>query len=187
MTFPLQDQQVEITELIVAAAQRGNHEAIGALGSEAFRRTVSFYRYTGLSADDAEDLSADAVEHIISKLPTLRKASAYDAWMWTITRNLLRSWWRSRKSRDVVELVSPAPATPDEIAVIHEEHEQIVVALKTLSPKDRELLWLREVLELDYRSIAHRVDLNAGSTRVACHRARQRLEAAYRSSEGGQT
>ena len=44
---------------------------------------------------------------------------------------------------------------PDEAAILQEEHEQIVRALRTLSVKDRELLWLREVLGLDYRTIAH--------------------------------
>jgi RNA polymerase sigma factor (sigma-70 family) len=76
---------------------------------------------------------------------------------------------------------------PDEIAVVHDEHERIVLALQTLSIRDRELVWLREVLELDYRSIARRIESNTGSVRVACHRARQRLESAYRSLESDQT
>lgn len=183
----LQPEEFQVTELVVAAAKRGDHQAIGALGSDAFRRVVAFYRYTGLSADHAEDLAADAVEHIISKLPTLRKASAYDAWMWSITRNLLRSFWRSQKVRQTQEPISPAPMQPDEAAIIQEEHEQIVRALQMLSIKDRELLWLREVLGLDYRTIAQRVESNAGSVRVACHRARQRLESAYTSLEGDLT
>jgi RNA polymerase sigma factor (sigma-70 family) len=107
--------------------------------------------------------------------------------MWTIARNLLRSFWRSEKIREAQEPISPSPIQPDEIAVIHEEHERIVVALRTLTIKDRELLWLREVLELDYRTIGQRVDSNAGSVRVACHRARQRLESAYTSLEGNIT
>ncbi len=181
---PLGDR-FEVTELTVAAAQRGDHEAIGALGSDAFRRTVAFYRYTGLSPDHAEDLAADAVEHIISKLPTLRKASAYDAWMWTIARNLLRSFWRSRKTRDVREPLTPAPPTPEEQAIIHEDHAQIVRALGSLTLKDRELLWLREILELDYGSIAQRIESNTGAVRVACHRARKRLQAAYESADRG--
>lgn len=177
MTAPA--RSYEITELAVKAAQQGDHESIGAIGADAFRRIVAFYRYTGLSPDHAEDLAADAVEHIISKLPTLEKVSSYDAWMWAITRNLLRSWFRSRKTSDAHELATPEPSTPEELIVIHEEHEQIVLALEGLSFKDRELLWLREVLELDYRSIAGRIESNPGAVRVACHRARQRLEAAY--------
>lgn len=188
MTSPgLHPEEFQVTELVVVAAKRGDHQAIGAIGSDAFRRVVSFYRYTGLSPDDAEDLAADAVEHIISKLPTLKKASAYDAWMWTITRNLLRSFWRSRRVKEAQDPISPAPLEPEEIAIIHEEHEQIVRALQTLSIKDRELLWLREVLDLNYRSIAQRVESNTGSVRVACHRARRRLESAYTSLEGDST
>jgi RNA polymerase sigma factor (sigma-70 family) len=75
--------------------------------------------------------------------------------------------------------MTPEPATPDELVVIHEEHEQVMLALEHLSLRDRELLWLREVLELDYRSIAHRIGSTSGAVRVACHRARQRLETAY--------
>jgi RNA polymerase sigma-70 factor (ECF subfamily) len=179
--------QVEVTEFTVATAQRDNHEAIGALGADAFRRSVAFYRYTGLSAANAEDLAADAVEHIISKLPTLKKTSAYNAWMWTIIRNLLRSFWRSENVRETQEPIAPAPMEPQEIAIIHEEHDQIVRALQTLSINDRELLWLREVLEIDYRSISHRTGSNVGSVRVACHRARQRLESAYTFLEGDST
>jgi RNA polymerase sigma-70 factor (ECF subfamily) len=178
-------EEFQVTELVIAAAKNGDHQAIGAVASDAFRRVVSFYRYTGLSPDDAEDLAADSVERIISKLPTLKKSSAYEAWMWTITRNLLRSWWRSQKVRDVQEPISPGSLQPDEVAIIHQEHEHIVLALQTLSIKDRELLWLREVLDLDYRSIAQRVESNAGSVRVACHRARRRLEEAYASINGG--
>jgi RNA polymerase sigma-70 factor (ECF subfamily) len=188
MTFTQPNpDQVEVTEFTVATAQRGNHDAIGALGADAFRRTVAFYRYTGLSAANAEDLAADAVEHIISKLPTLKKTSAYNAWMWTIIRNLLRSFWRSENVRETQEPIAPAPMEPQEIAIIHEEHDQIVRALQTLSINDRELLWLREVLELNYRSISHRTGSNVGSVRVACHRARQRLESAYTFLEGDST
>ena len=179
MDMPSPVPNYEITELTVKTAQQGDHQAIGAIGADAFRRIVAFYRYTGLSPDHAEDLAADAVEHIVSKLPTLEKATAYDAWMWAITRNLLRSWFRSRKTSNAHELATPEPSTPEELAVISEEHGRIVLALGHLSLKDRELLWLREVLELDYRSIAGRIGSNAGAVRVACHRARRRLEAAY--------
>lgn len=185
MTVPMASPEpIEVTELVVRAAQNGDHASIGALGADAFRRIVSFYRYTGLTPDDAEDLAADAVEHIIAKLPQLRSAGSYDAWMWSITRNLLRSWWRSAERRRVRGPAPPDPTTPDELVVIHEEHSQIVRALQTLSLRDRELLWLREVLGLDYRSIAARVEANPATVRVACHRARQRLHAAFDATAG---
>ena len=64
-----------------------------------------------------------------------------------------------------------------------DEHRRIRLALENLSPKDRELLWLREVEGLEYDDIARRLGATAGTVRVACHRARRRLEAAYLADE----
>lgn len=173
------------SELLVAAARSGDHAAIGTLAGDAFRTSVAFYRYTGVSADHAEDLAADAVESVITKLPTLRAVRKYDAWMWSIIRNRLRDYWRSQKAGDAYELASPTPMHPDELAIISEEHATVRYALGHLALKDRELLWLREVLGLDYRTIAERTGASAATTRVACHRARVRLQKAYESAEEG--
>ena len=76
-----------------------------------------------------------------------------------------------------------SPATPEEISMEGDEHRRIRVALSGLTPKDRELLWLREVEGLEYEDIATRLGATAGTVRVACHRARRRLEALYLSDE----
>ncbi len=179
----LERTQIEITDLVVAAARRGDHASIGAIGAAAFRRIVAFYRYTGVSVDTAEDLAADAVESIITKLPTLREASRYEAWMWTIARNRLRDHWRTRKLV-VFDPMTPALAGPEELVVLDEEHAEIRRALRTLSLRDRELLWFREVLDLEYRSIGERFDMSPATARVACHRARARLQKAYEAISG---
>lgn len=172
-------------ELLVAAARSGDHAAIGTLAGDAFRTSVAFYRYTGVSAVHAEDLAADAVESIITKFPTLRSVRKYDAWMWSIVRNRLRDYWRSQKTGDAFEPVSPTPMHPDELVVMNEEHAIVRYALGSLALRDRELLWLREVLELDYRTIAESTGTSAATARVACHRARVRLQKAYESADEG--
>lgn len=175
----------EINEMVVAAARSGDHAAIGALGADAFRRIIGFYRYTGVRSAQAEDLAADSVEQIIASLPTLQKVGSYDAWMWTIARNRLRSYWRIQQRGEAVEPLTPAPAGPDELAILKEEHAEIVIALRTLSLRDRELLWLRAVLGLDYGSIAARVGSSPASVRVACFRAKERLQKAYETDDEG--
>ncbi|MGI9642005.1 MAG: RNA polymerase sigma factor [Acidimicrobiia bacterium] len=182
---PTESPRNATPELLVAAARSGDHAAIGSLAGDAYRTSVAFYRYTGVSADHAEDLAADAVESIITKLPSLRSVRKYDAWMWTIIRNRLRDYWRTQKAGDAFEPASPTPMHPEEIAIIKEEHATVREALGTLSLKDRELLWLREVLGLDYRTIAERTGTSAATTRVACHRARVRLQKAFESVEEG--
>lgn len=183
MTMPIHEAVEPIDAPLVAAAQGGNHAAIGAIASAAFRASVTFYRYTGVSVDHAEDLAADAVESIITSLPDLRSADKYDSWMWSIVRNRLRDHWRRNRMRNARELAAPEPMSPDEIAVLSEEHATIRVALTTLSLRDRELLWLREVIGLDHRVIADRIGSTTVATRVACHRARRRLQIAYENAD----
>ena len=172
-------ETAEITELTVAAARRGDHAAIGALTGAAFRRIVGFYRYTGVSADHAEDLAADAVESIITGLPSLRDVSTYDGWMWAIARNRLRDHWRARKRITSIEPITPDPLSPEELAILDEEHAAIRIAIQQLGLRDQELLWLREVVGLDYRTIGRRIGISAATARVACHRARNRLQVAF--------
>ena len=88
---------------------------------------------------------------------------------------------RRRAARPTDAMVSPS--TPEEISMEGDEHRRIRIALVSLSPKDRELLWLREVEGLGYEDIARRLGVAAGAVRVACHRARRRLEAIYLADE----
>jgi RNA polymerase sigma-70 factor (ECF subfamily) len=76
-----------------------------------------------------------------------------------------------------------SPATPEELSIEREEHRRILAALAQLSPRDRELLWLREVEGLDYGEIGGRIGSAIGTVRVAIHRARRRLEEIYLQDE----
>jgi RNA polymerase sigma factor (sigma-70 family) len=55
--------------------------------------------------------------------------------------------------------------------------------MSQLSTRDRQLLWLREVEGLSYDDIGSRLGATVGTVRVACHRARQRLEEVYTRGE----
>ena len=80
---------------------------------------------------------------------------------------------------DRYEPVTPAASGPEERAIDADDHSRIRGALTMLSVKDRELLWLREVEGLSYEEIGGRLSAATGTIRVACHRARKKLEQAY--------
>ncbi len=65
------------------------------------------------------------------------------------------------------------------------EHDLIRQAMASLSLKDREILWLREVEGLEYEEIGTRLGATVGTVRVACHRARKRLEEAFQRLDNG--
>jgi RNA polymerase sigma-70 factor (ECF subfamily) len=119
---------------------------------------------------------------VVTRIDRLRAPEAFEAWFWSIARNRLRTMFRRRRAAKPTDAMV-SPSTPEDISLQGDEHRRVRIALDNLSPKDRELLWLREVEGLEYDEIARRLGVTAGTVRVACHRARRRLEAIYLSDE----
>jgi len=164
---------------VVTAARDGNRESLSRLCTLIHPRLIGFYRYSGLTTHEAEDLAGDVVEDVITHLVTLRNPKAFDAWMWSIGRNRLKGWIRANRRPDRYEPSAPAVPGPEERAIDDDDHSRIRGALTMLGVKDRELLWLREVEGLSYEEIGGRLSAATGTIRVACHRARKKLEQAY--------
>ena len=164
---------------IVDQCRDGDRTALTAVLSGGFPRLVAYFIGSGVPPSDTDDLAADACDGIVKNVSKLREIRAFEAWFWAIARAKLRTWIRKRRRPGRFEPVAAAGATPDEAIVEREEHTDIRAALERLSPKDRELLWLREVEGLSYEEIGGRLRTAVGTVRVACHRARQRLETAY--------
>jgi DNA-directed RNA polymerase specialized sigma24 family protein len=70
-------------------------------------------------------------------------------------------------------------ADPLEAVMISAEHAAVRVAFQGLSERDRELLWMRDVIGLEYEDMAQRLPLREGAIRIAVMRARRRLESAF--------
>ena len=169
----------------VERARQHDADAISGLFSAGYPRLIGFFRVAGVPGPDAEDLATETVEAMVKNLPKLRAPIAFEAWFWTIARARLRTWIRKRRRPRPDPPITPEVSHPDELVEIGEEHSTVIEALKTLSTRDRELLWLREVEELSYEEIGSRLGAAVGTVRVACHRARRRLEAAYERLESG--
>lgn len=159
-------------------ARNGNTEALGAILVRGFGRLVAFYRAMGLSRADSEELASEAVEGMVRSIGRLREPDAFEGWFWTIARNRLRSRLR-RKGRVERELEYGPVEDPESIVLAREDHVTIRAALAHLSPRDREILWLREVEQLTHEEIGNRLTMRPGAVRVAALRARRRLEDFY--------
>jgi RNA polymerase sigma-70 factor, ECF subfamily len=163
---------------MVESARAGDRAALGEILTAGFPKLVSFYRGMGLPHADAEDLAGEAVAGMVRNLRSLRQVDAFEGWFWTVARNRLRSALRV-KGRIAYEPAYAPVDDPAEAAVAGGEYAMIRVALARLSPRDREILWLREVEGLSHDDIARRLALGSGAVRVAALRARRRLEEAY--------
>ena len=168
----------------VDRCRTGDRECLSAVIKLGFPRLIAFFIGAGVPPSDADDLAADTCEGLVKNIPKLREVGAFEAWFWAIARAKLRTWIRKRRRPGRFEPVNAPGNTPGERVVESEEYDDIRAAMDQLSPKDRELLWLREVEGLSYEEIGGRLRTAVGTIRVASHRARKRLETAYEEVAG---
>lgn len=160
----------------VSSAQCGNEAVLAAIATAAIPKLVAFYRGLGMRIHDAEDLAGDACEAMVRSLPRLRNAERFEPWFWRIAR--------SKYYDEIRRIKRPAPPPlereemhddPSDLAVLSDEHAAVRRAFGTLRPRDREVLWMRDVAGLEYGDIAGRLSVSEGAVRIAVMRARQRL------------
>jgi len=99
---------------VVSAARDGDRDSLGRLCALIHPRLIGFYRYSGLTATESEDLAGDVVEDVVTRLATLRNSKAFDAWMWSIGRNRLKGWIRVNRRPERYEPTTPSMASPEE-------------------------------------------------------------------------
>ncbi|MFO7292476.1 MAG: sigma-70 family RNA polymerase sigma factor [Actinomycetes bacterium] len=169
----------------VVAARDGDRHAMGRVLAAGHPRLVAFYHGVGMPPDLVHEIVSDALEGMVRNFTNLRDPEAFEAWFWTIARNRMRTALRRYRRRKEANDANVSPQTPEERAMASHEHDLIRLAMSALSLKDRELLWMREVEGLEYEEIGTRLGATVGTVRVACHRARKRLEEAFRRLEDG--
>lgn len=161
------------------AAQSGDHQVLTFIATAAVPKLVSFYRGQGIRSHDAEDLAGDAIEAVVRTLPRLRDAARFEAWFWRIARSKFYDHLR-RKHKGGPPLTEREEMydDPADHLLIADEHADVREAFGQLKPRDRELLWMRDVVGLPYSDISGRLKLSEGALRIGVMRARQRLEEA---------
>lgn len=138
------------------------------------------------NADDAADAVHDAVAM------ALGRAAAYDAgkgqlkpWFLQIVRNrcidLLR---RRRPATDRIdELVDTTP-NAEQMLEAADRDRLLKLALASLDTGQRQIIVLRDYLDLSYADIANILDIAPGTVMSRLHRARVALGRAYRKYDG---
>ena len=173
------------TARLVEEVQAGDTAALETFFHLVRPRLRAFLLYQGFNPETCDELTSIVVATVLQKISTVENAQAFEAWFWTVARNHIRGYLRKQKrTRRLNELPGPVPTQPDEMILLAEEYQAVRVALATLSPADRELLWLREVERLSYHEIGSRLGVATGAIRVRSHRARRRLQAAYQAATG---
>lgn len=130
--------------------------------------------------------AADAVHD--SFAAALSRPGAYDAgkgplgpWFLRIVRNRCIDALRRRRSVDTAldEIADPADG-PEAVALAADRDRLLKRALASLAGDHREIIVLRDYMDLPYAEIAAVLDIAPGTVMSRLHRARLALAAAYR-------
>jgi len=136
--------------------------------------------------NDAEDMLFEvfliAVEHE-RELETMLE-DEQRAWLWTVAHNKIIDYHRRLQRWHMVPLEHLSEsvgdeATPDEVALRHEEYEYLHAHLKQLSALQQEVLELRFTAGLRCAEIAIVLNKNEGAIRTMLSRALNTLRGIY--------
>jgi RNA polymerase sigma-70 factor (ECF subfamily) len=123
------------------------------------------------------DVAADAQQAAWAiawrRLGTLRDPARLKPWLMSVAANEARQIMRSQHRRRVRELAGHGPASspdPERSALI-----DLANALGGLDYRDRTLIGLRYIAELDSEAIGRELGLSASGVRVRLHRLLERL------------
>jgi RNA polymerase sigma-70 factor (sigma-E family) len=179
----------EVADLLViggrrsaaAAAATGKAAAPGPAVADLYRdRRLHLVRLALLLVDDlptAEDVVQDAFAAVYQKHgPVLRGVENVSAYLSTSVVNASRSVLRRRRSaRGLIPQRVVGP-TVDERMLLAEEHRAVLDALRTLAPRQREVLVLRYWSDLSEAQIADMLGLSRGTVKSTASRALDTLE-----------
>ena len=142
------------------------------------------------NAYDAEDVVQDAALSAFRGIKSFGAVNAR-AWSLTIVRNTAYGWLTKNRPRAVVftndlsvaeqqELEHEGPQgtrieTPEQIALLKEDAEEVQQALSQLPAQFREVIVLRELNQLNYRDIAEITNVPIGTVMSRLSRGRQLL------------
>jgi RNA polymerase sigma-70 factor (ECF subfamily) len=160
------------------------HEIVDQYGNDLYRLAVSLLG----NPDDAEDVLQETFLAAFEQLDRFEGRSALKTWLIGILvrrvarhirykriRRTVSLDWLSGEGRDPIES-NPAVRRSNEMEI----RLDIGTMLKTLSRKLREVLVLREVLNLSYQEIGDALGIPIGTVESRLSRARQELRERYK-------
>lgn len=141
-------------------------------------RVFSFFRYRGVSIHDAEDLSIDVFERVLTKAQSFDASRAFRPWFYQIMRNVLTDYFRKSKNKVTVDIDDFDFADEGEI-FDQEEYKMLYLSLEKLSSEDRDLLLMAKFHRVPYSEIAESLAVTESAVKTRVHRTIRKLTSIY--------
>lgn len=171
---------------LVRRARGGDKRAFGELITRHQPMIQRVARHMVRDQELARDLAQEALLAAYLSLERLRDDARFASWLYGITLNVCRGYWRDSKGETVSfeeiaggmrfgALPFTNESDPQSIAETRELHERILDAVHALSPENRAatLLFYYDGLTLD--EIAGELHISVGAVKGRLHKSRARL------------
>jgi RNA polymerase sigma-70 factor (ECF subfamily) len=149
-----------------------------AVYAEQLPRVYNFFRYRLGNDAHAEDLTARTFEKAWAARSRYRRDLAgFSTWLFSIARNVAADHLRAQRPHLPLEAAEEvaAPGTPHEDVAKDSDLERLGVLLKTLPPREQELVALKYGAEVTNRAIAELTGLSESNVGTILHRVVQAL------------
>jgi RNA polymerase sigma-70 factor, ECF subfamily len=138
------------------------------------RRVFKFAQLVSEDSASAEDLAQDALERAIKGLKTFDPSKGeMDGWLWRIVVNSARDAGKiARRQRLVFQLLVDrwiADEASDEIGELGSD--EVLNAIRTLSPRHRAVIALRYGADLTYRGVGKALGISEAAALMLTRRA----------------
>jgi RNA polymerase sigma-70 factor (ECF subfamily) len=147
-------------------------------------RVYAYVRYRVANLQEAEDLTSEIMERALTHLETYdRRKGAFSTWLFRIAHNTFVNYLKRQQRQsqyqadlgDGLEDLAVEAPSPEQAAVRKEEIAHLLACLRTLSPRQQEILSMRFAGRMTNRDIAHILDMNERTVSVIILRALRAL------------
>ena len=178
---------------LIAAAQRGDAAAFGALHARHYKRIYHLAYLKTNNTQDAEDVASETFMRALASLGRFRLKADPDGgpvsfypWLHRIALNLIVDGHRQRPPSGVVSLDAPViagmralldsplpggPLSPQEVVERHEVQQLVRAAIAALPPDQGDVLIHRFLGDLSTREIAPLLGRSESAVKSLLHRA----------------
>jgi RNA polymerase sigma-70 factor (ECF subfamily) len=153
-----------------------DHDAFAQLYERYHHKIYNYIYYRTGSEPDAEDLTARAFMRAWQHMGTYDdRGLPFSAWLYRIAHNLVANWHRDRSRRRVISLEDLSywqvnEDGPEVVAILTEDRDALLVALRRLPADRQELLTMKFVEHLSNAEIGAIMGRSEGAIKSLYHR-----------------
>ncbi|MDX1763269.1 MAG: RNA polymerase sigma factor [bacterium] len=162
----------------------GDHEVFNDLYENHFRKIYNYVYMKLGNHNDAEDLTQDVFVAVVESLENYQGRSSIICWIFSITKNLLRNWYRNKKHAvhafDADDTEFQNTFFQDRLTPLNElEYTELLNdwcgKLQSLPSEQSEVFYLKHFNGLSLREIAKVTQKSVGSIKTTLYRTKKLL------------